>query len=303
MKFRCFLFLLFLDGGTAQSQVTTDTLLIHFDYNQSLITPRSATILDSFLRANPAATITQVALTGHCDFIGSHAYNDSLSQQRVRAAREYLGRKGLPPALFGHEAALGKRTPLNPESTDAARAMNRRVELVFVKQAIVGAAPAKKAEPEVEQALAVKETVSGPAIRMNGPALATLIKDTATKAGSTLVLPNMNFVPGRHYLLRESYPVLRELLQVMQDNPTLQIEIHGHICCQSGPDGRDSDLGTDNLSVERAKAIYNYLVEAGISASRMSYKGFGSSRKLFPAERTPLEMEKNRRVEIKIVSK
>lgn len=290
MKFRCLILLLVLCRGTAQSQVTTDTLLIHFDYNQSLITPQSASTLDSFLQAHRSATITQVTLTGHCDFIGSHIYNDSLSQQRVRAAKEYLGGKGLPPSLFNQEAAWGKRQPLNPASTDAARAMNRRVELIFVKQAIVQAPP-----PVVEQALEVKKPIQS--------ALAELIKDTATKAGSTLVLPNMNFVPGRHFLLQESYPILRELLKVMQDNPNLQIEIHGHICCLSGGDGPDNDLGTNNLSVERAKAIYDYLVKAGIPPARMSYQGFGSSRKLFPAERTPMEMSKNRRVEIKIVSK
>ncbi|NII27506.1 OmpA family protein [Pseudoflavitalea sp. X16] len=287
MKFRCLLLLLVLCRGAAQSQVTPDTLLIHFDYNQSLITPRSAITLDSFLQANRAATITQVTLKGHCDFIGSHIYNDSLSQQRVKAAKEYLGGKGLPPSLFSQEAALGKRMPLNPAATDAARAINRRVELVFVKQVIAQAPP-----PVEEQALEVKK-----------PALATLINDSATKAGSTLVLPDMNFVPGRHYLLQGSYPILQELLKAMQDNPNLQIEIHGHICCLSGGDGPDSDLGTNNLSVERAKAIYDYLVNAGISRARMSYQGFGSSRKLFPAERTPMEMSKNRRVEIKIVNK
>jgi outer membrane protein OmpA-like peptidoglycan-associated protein len=302
MKFRCLVLLLALCRGAAQSQVTTDTLLIHFDYNQSLITPQSASTLDSFLQAHRAATITQVTLTGHCDFIGSHLYNDSLSQQRVKAAKEYLGGKGLSPSLFSQEAALGKRQPLNPASTDAARAMNRRVELVFVKQAIVQAPPpAQEQVLEVKKrAQPVKEAISGPTIR---PPLAELINDTATKAGSTLVLPNMNFVPGRHYLLQESHPVLQELLKVMQDNPNLQIEIHGHICCLSGGDGPDNDLGTNNLSVERAKAIYDYLVNAGISPARMSYKGFGSSRKLFPAERTPMEMSKNRRVEIKIVSK
>lgn len=300
MKFRCLFLLLVLCRGIVQSQATTDTLLIHFDYNQSLITPRSAVKLDSFLLANPAATITQVTLTGHCDFIGSHIYNDALSQQRVQAAKAYLGSKGLPSSLFGQEAAQGKRMPLNRAATDAARAMNRRVELVFVKQGIAQVAPAPKAEREVEPEQPVEQALPRPAIR---PALAELIKDTATKAGSTLVLPNMNFVPGRHYLLQESYPVLQELLKVMQDHPSLQIEIHGHICCLSGGDGPDNDLGTNNLSVERAKAIYDYLVNAGIAPARMSYKGFGSSRKLFPAERTPMEMSKNRRVEIKIVSK
>lgn len=290
MKYHYFSLFLFLCYGTARSQQTTDTLLIHFDYNQSLVTPRSAAILDSFLQTNPAAVITQVSLTGHCDFIGSHAYNDSLSQQRVLSTKTYLVSKGLSPTLFSHEAGLGKRAPLLLATTDEARTINRRVAIVVSKQA-----------PEVKATPPPREE---PLASNNKPTLSDIIKDTATKAGSTLVLPDLNFEPGRHFLLSGSYAVLRELYRVMKDNPTLQIEIHGHICCLSGGvDGPDVDTGAPDLSVQRAKAIYTYLLTAGIAANRMQYKGFGSSKKLYPEERSPLEQTKNRRVEIKIVSK
>lgn len=292
MKSYCFILLMIICSSTARSQQTTDTLLIHFDYNQSSITPQAAATLDSFLQTTtPTATIRQITLLGHCDFIGSHIYNDSLSQQRVRATKEYLGGKGFSPTLFSNETGFGKRRPLTPDITDAARAVNRRVEIIFTRQAIVQAVPPKK-ETEVEVTTTSK------------PTLSQIIRDTATKTGSTLVLPNMNFEPGRHFLLSGSYGILRELYRVMKDNPTLQIEIHGHICCLSGgADGPDVDTGAPNLSVERAKAIYNYLVSAGIAANRMQYKGLGSSQKLYPEERTPMEMSKNRRVEIKIISK
>ena len=291
MKSHYFSLLLLFCYSTARSQQTTDTLLIHFDYNQSLITPRSTAILDSFLQTNPTAVITQVSLTGHCDFIGSHAYNDSLSQQRVLSTKAYLVSKGLPSTLFNHEAGLGKRAPLLPATTDEARAINRRVAIVFSKQAPV--VPVVKEEAPKEEPLMTSK-----------PTLSAIFKDTALKAGSTLVLPDLNFEPSRHFLLPGSHAILRELYRVMKDNPTLQIEIHGHICCISGgADGPDADTGTPDLSVQRAKAIYTYLVSAGIAASRMQYKGFGSSQKLYPEERSPMEQARNRRVEIKIISK
>lgn len=278
---------------SARSQQSADTLLIHFDYNRSSVTQQSAAILDSFLQSNPKAVITQVSLAGHCDFIGSHAYNDSLSQQRVLSTKTYLVNKGLSPALFDQEAGLGKREPLLTAVTDEARAINRRVAIIFVKRAPVAAGTSQQEIPK-------EETV----VKNDKPGLSAIIKDSSTKVGSMLVLPNLNFEPGRHYLLSGSYGILRELYRVMKDNPTLQIEIHGHICCISGgADGPDVDTGAPDLSVQRAKAIYTYLVTAGIAANRMQYKGFGSSKKLYPEERSPWEQTKNRRVEIKIISK
>ena len=71
-----------------------------------------------------------------------------------------------------------------------------------------------------------------------------------------------------------------------------------------GPeDGMDGQTWTSNLSVNRAKAIYDYLIEQGIAASRLSYKGLGNTQpKRFP-ERTPLDEQANRRVEVRIVKK
>lgn len=288
MRSYCLALLLIICCKAARSQQTTDTLLVHFDFNQAILTTQAAATLDSFLQLNALATITQIYLTGHCDFIGSHHYNDSLSHERVKATKTFLERKGCSPTLFGQQAGLGKRQPLELAETDAARATNRRVELIFIKQVSVKATPPKTA------------AVVTPA----SSRLADIIKDSSTKVGSKLVLPNMNFEPGRHFLLSGSFGILRELYKVMKDNPTLQIEIHGHVCCMSGGvDGPDVDTGAPDLSVQRAKAIYEYLVSAGISAQRMQYKGFGSSQKLFPEERTPLEETKNRRVEIKIISK
>jgi outer membrane protein OmpA-like peptidoglycan-associated protein len=288
MRSYCLALLIIASCNTARSQQTTDTLLVHFDYDQAVLTTQATATLDSFLQLNPLAAITQIYLAGHCDFIGSHHYNDSLSQARVKATKAYLERKGCSPALFGQEAGLGKRQPLELAATDAARTMNRRVELVFTKKS-----PVKATAPREE-----------PVVTVASSRLSDMIKDSSTKVGSKLVLPNMNFEPGRHFLLSGSFGILRELYKVMKDNPTLQIEIHGHVCCMSGGvDGPDVDTGAPDLSVQRAKAIYDYLVSAGISAQRMQYKGFGSSQKLFPEERTPLEETKNRRVEIKIISK
>ncbi|RYF85183.1 MAG: OmpA family protein, partial [Chitinophagaceae bacterium] len=133
--------------------------------------------------------------------------------------------------------------------------------------------------------------------------LARQITSDSVKEGSGIIMKNMNFHGGTHVLLPGSYPVLKELLSVMIAYPKLKIEIQGHVCCTKLPDGQDNDLGTFDLSVQRAKAIFQYLVVNGIDASRLSYKGFGSSKKLYPDEINEQEQAANRRVEIKIIAK
>jgi outer membrane protein OmpA-like peptidoglycan-associated protein len=114
------------------------------------------------------------------------------------------------------------------------------------------------------------------------------------------VLEEILFHPDSDEFLTEAYPVLAEFLKAMQKYSTLKIEIQGHICCSI----EDSDEFTGKpLSISRAEAVYNYLVEKGINSTRMTYKGFGSTRKRFPLEQNEHEMSMNRRVEILILEK
>jgi len=91
----------------------------------------------------------------------------------------------------------------------------------------------------------------------------------------------------------------------MEDNPKLEIKIQGHICCNYPveDDGFDYDNGDTHLSVNRAKAVYDYLVAHGIDPNRMSYEGLGGKFHLVNPEKTEADMTKNRRVEIKIIKK
>lgn len=96
-------------------------------------------------------------------------------------------------------------------------------------------------------------------------------------------------------LYQKSRGKLYELLLVLQSNPQLKIEIQGHLCCMP--------VDRLDLSTQRAKAVYNFLVSNQIYPARLSYKGFGSSQPLFPLpEKNEEQRAANRRVEILIVS-
>lgn len=102
--------------------------------------------------------------------------------------------------------------------------------------------------------------------------------------------------------MKQSIPVLEELLATLKENSQLKIEIQGHICCMPGDeDGMDLDTKEMSLSENRAKLVFNYLVRNGIDESRLTYKGYGHTQPKVKPERTPEEEQMNRRVEIKVL--
>ena len=68
-------------------------------------------------------------------------------------------------------------------------------------------------------------------------------------------------------------------------------------------DGYDMDTKTYELSVNRAKEVYTFLLRSGIDPRRMSYEGRGSNEKLYAVEVNDQQRTANRRVEIVIVDK
>jgi outer membrane protein OmpA-like peptidoglycan-associated protein len=278
--------IIFLAAGSIADAQTEERFTINFDFDKYAITRRAKQKLDSFLSSTPAASVQKIDLYGHCDSIGNHSYNNWLSEKRVDAVKRYL-LTNFSKNIFESLEGYGKRQPLNNNEGEYERLQNRRVEIIVQKkEASTTVTGIKKETPKTERSLT------------------QIIKDTITRSGSNIILKNMNFYGGRHVLLPQSRPILTELLEVLKENPALEIEIQGHICCTPGrEDGFDIDTRTYDLSVNRAQAIYEYLIRNGISSQRLSYKGFGHSRPLVYPEDTEERRTTNRRVEIKIIKK
>ena len=122
--------------------------------------------------------------------------------------------------------------------------------------------------------------------------------------GDEVIMDGLNFYPGSHRTLPEAKPILRKLLQTLQANPTLMIEIQGHVCCASKPneDGLDDETGDFKLSWNRAQYVRDYLIQNGIAQERISYRGFAMTRPLVYPEKTIQDQIKNRRVEILVTA-
>ena len=112
--------------------------------------------------------------------------------------------------------------------------------------------------------------------------------------GQTIRLNNIFFDSGKYDLLPESHAELDRLFKVLKENKGLQIEIGGHT------DAVGSDTNNMTLSNNRANAVMNYLVAKGITASRLSAKGYGET-KFIATNETEEGKQLNRRVEFVIL--
>jgi outer membrane protein OmpA-like peptidoglycan-associated protein len=120
------------------------------------------------------------------------------------------------------------------------------------------------------------------------------------EVGSSFELKKVYFVGGTATFTGSSQKALRKLYYVMKNNPNLKVEIQGHVNLPNGRVHKYSEEYYNQLSIDRAKAVYDYLIKRGISEYRLKYKGFGYSQMLFPNATTASEMEKNRRVELRV---
>lgn len=80
--------------------------------------------LAEYLKANPAL---RVEIGGHTDDVGGDAANQQLSQQRAASIVTYLQGKGIGKERISARG-YGKTQPARPNSNDANRAFNRRIE-------------------------------------------------------------------------------------------------------------------------------------------------------------------------------
>lgn len=123
-------------------------------------------------------------------------------------------------------------------------------------------------------------------------------------AGDEIIVEGLNFYPGSHRTLPEAKSILKKLLETMQNNPTMMIEIQGHVCCATKPneDGLDDETGDFRLSWNRAQFVRDYLVQNGIAENRITYRGYAMTHPLVYPEITIQDQIKNRRVEILITA-
>lgn len=132
--------------------------------------------------------------------------------------------------------------------------------------------------------------------------------------GDINTLYNVYFYNDAAVMLPESKYELNSLLEMMTDNPSTKIVLHGHSngnyhgkILGLGPDknfftmeGAVQGMGTaKDLSQQRAETIKEYLLMNGIAADRIEVKAWGGKKPLY--DKHSVNAKKNVRVEVEVV--
>lgn len=151
---------------------------------------------------------------------------------------------------------------------------------------------------KVEPIMSVKAPEVKPAETPKKVAVPTMtIGGKTVKKGSIFRLEKLYFDVDKSELKAESEAELERLRVFLKENPTVIIEVRGHTNNQMWP---NVDFANE-LSTARAKAVTEWLIEQGVSATRVQFKGFGWTMPVEP-NITPEGRKKNQRVEVKILS-
>ncbi|SMG57067.1 OmpA family protein [Paraburkholderia susongensis] len=101
---------------------------VNFDLDKSTLRADAKPVLDRMATLLKTHADWKIEVAGHTDSTGEDAHNMKLSQDRADAVAQYLKSAGVTSTLTSK--GYGSTQPLVPNTTDALRAQNRRVELV-----------------------------------------------------------------------------------------------------------------------------------------------------------------------------
>ncbi|MFT5890083.1 MAG: outer membrane protein OmpA-like peptidoglycan-associated protein [Dokdonia sp.] len=236
-----------------------------FDTDQYNITPSEIVKLNRFITNLPKDKIEDISIYGYCDDRGSDAYNNKLSQQRADAIKALFFAQGISDTIIKNSDGKGELllTRLDDITNEIQRKLNRKVEIIVsIKQPRVVSPEVEADEKELVTSVEEKRYKS--------------FTDTIEK-GDRILLDNILFKINYSYIKGSSYKSLRALAKYLKENDNIIFKIQGHVCCIGrGRDAIDLRTGKRNLSVSRAKFVYDYLSKNGVSKKRMRYEGYGS---------------------------
>lgn len=268
MRQPLFLFLLMTSLGI--SAQNSATIKLYFDIDKAVLKSSERPKLDALGKQSDLKMITDINIIAYCDDNGSEEYNKQLSVQRAANVKSYLISLGLESSKIKEVNGKGELELNNLQNIEKQRTENRRAEIRL-------------------SYLPVLNKQSNDLKMQN-----SLLPDSL-KVGDKITLQNILFIGGLPQMFPESYASLDSLVTTLKNRPEIHIIILGHVCCvPPGQDGLDQQSGRFDLSVSRAKAIYEYLIVKGIAADRLQYKGMKGDYKTGKGDKF------DRRVEIEI---
>jgi OOP family OmpA-OmpF porin len=122
----------FVDAAEMKKKLDADgriALYINFDLDKATLRPDAAPVIDEIAKLLAGDSALKLSIDGHTDSTGTAERNRELSRQRAEAVQAALVGKGVAADRLAAQG-YGPDKPLVPETDEASRAKNRRVELV-----------------------------------------------------------------------------------------------------------------------------------------------------------------------------
>jgi outer membrane protein OmpA-like peptidoglycan-associated protein len=105
----------------------------------------------------------------------------------------------------------------------------------------------------------------------------------------------VHFATAKFRVLKDSFPLLNQVVQVLNDYPKIRVSIEGHTDWVGG------EAANLKLSQRRAEAVLDYVVSKGISPERLDAVGYGPTKPI-ASNKTASGRARNRRTEFKIIA-
>ena len=291
--------------GSVPDQATADALLAAAEAAFGSGNVTSELTIDPETTADGAT----IVLSGSADADAGDALADGLADALAGAAvdnqLDALAPLQVDASLDGGTAVLSGTVP-DQATADALLAAAEEVlgegrvtsELV-IDPAVTAAGASLTLSGEVEEA-------TGAALRAAFGEVfpdATIADDGLSVIASADVVGDLNalfaanpvqFALGSAAILDESVPILDQVATSLAEAPALALEIQGHT------DDSGSAEANQLLSQDRAQAVLDYLVAAGVSDNRLTAVGFGEDQPIADNS-TPEGQQQNRRIEFAII--
>jgi outer membrane protein OmpA-like peptidoglycan-associated protein len=245
---------------------------VYFDFDKFQIKDDNKIEMLNFIKEYDSTRIESIQIYGYCDDIGNDAYNLKLSNERAAQVKNTLIENGVKQKIIVTIEGKGRVLIEDDLETNlpAARQKNRRVDvwLVFKKSVIND---------------------------LNLPQVYTSFNDKM-KVGDRIFLEKLYFEQGSSRLTEKARGELNKIVRQLYKFKKYHIEIQGHVCCtpKRQKEAIDIDTKKRELSKNRAKAVYNFLIMRDIKKHRMTHVGKGN------VEPLGKEPQLDRRVELVI---
>ncbi|TVR78370.1 MAG: hypothetical protein EA409_10610 [Saprospirales bacterium] len=282
----------------------------------------------------------KIRLEARTDSVGDYDYNIGLAQRRLNFAHREMISRGVNPDLF-LDNVYGEDFPLMPNESPEGRQTNRSVKVSagyfeakeYVSGRIISTSDSLGIPGYlIMNSLYYRDTIpidsSGNfqfpmaqnaafSIEFYSPdhilprRFINLARENSNlgllpidklEVGTVFNFEDILFVTNKPILMPDYQDALPRLLRMVEVAEKYKLEIQGHVNYPNRPPQQKGTFFYD-LSEQRARKVYNYLIAHGVDSSRLEWNAYSNWNMMYPTARHENQMRFNRRVAVRVIGR